>query len=212
MEEGNEAVEDEENGYLDGRNTPEPLVDAPSIGGESEPIEVNSEADLESIADGHDLVHYVCDRLYDYDAIVKSNLHYCEPNLTKLQIINDISEEGHTGLFDGKYYYPRPEKMKSSNPYFSINEDNKLVLVRQQCDQVVRAIKKFDLEKTLKTLLGTTHFNFPQEKAQVSHSFCNESVYGNCNLFFLTGFLKVDVNDVAKVKPNTVDEGSLDSQ
>jgi hypothetical protein len=195
-----EGVDDEEYGYLDGTDVPSQA--------ETQVVELVANEDENDCY----VVPYDPDRIYEYDTILKWDLHACKSNLTKFEIINSFSSE--SGFFSGKFYYPRKDNMKTINTYFSINEDGKLVLIGNQCYRVVETLKKIDLEKILKAKLATTRFNFPQEKATVSHNFCNESVYGHCNLFFLTGFLRVDEadpNQSSAVDVVKIDADSLDS-
>lgn len=122
---------------------------------------------------------------------VRFDLKYCMPNITNSKII-DITLDTKHETVSNTYYYPRENDVHRSNKWYSVNKENKMFLIGKQCEHVIDVLKNKDFENLVRSRINEIQFNFPQEKSIVHEDFCNESIYANCNLIFITGFLRVE--------------------
>ena len=144
------------------------------------------------------------DLVYDYKCI-RYDLKICKPDVSNADIIKDIQKRDP---ILNTLYYPRQCDIVSSNPYFSINQDGKMLLFGEQCVRAIEILKKLDFEQAIKSKLNNINFTLPQEKAIINENFCNESVYGNCKVLFVSGLIKIETtpNSTTKHTVKTIDE------
>ena len=73
-----------------------------------------------------------------------------------------------------------------------IDESGRMVLYLTQQERLRKRIAEVELEKTVKDRLNSIKFHLCQKKAVIDEDFCNESVYGNCTVLFITGFIRMN--------------------
>ena len=123
--------------------------------------------------------------------LFKFDLKVCKPDVSYGNIVDFISKRDSDGLVDRTFYSPRNNTIVSAFKHYSIDEHGKMVLSLQQQKAVMKRIRDLNLEETVKSRLNTIRFNLPQKKTTLNENFCNESVYGNCTVLFVTGFIKM---------------------
>ena len=121
----------------------------------------------------------------------KLDLKVCKPDLSNSKITEMISERDSSGLVGKSFYSPRFNTIVSTSKHFSIDEHGKMVLSNEQQERVIKRIEELDLEEAVKSQMNTICFNLPQKKTILDEHFCNESVYGNMTVMFITGFIKM---------------------
>ena len=134
------------------------------------------------------------DLIYGYNCI-RYDLRVCKPDVSNADIIKDIQKR--EPLLN-TIYYPRECDIADVNPYFSIDKNGRMLLFGKQCDTVIKTLKKLDFEQAIKSKLNYINFTLPQEKAIIEGDFCNESVYGNCKVLFVTGLIKIEATPINK--------------
>lgn len=83
-------------------------------------------------------------------------------------------------------------KIKSNGEFYDIDENDKMLISVNKIDTVLNKLKSMNFIENVIDKMKKTKFNFPQSKEFNEHFFCNENVYGHFNLFYITGFLKID--------------------
>jgi len=119
------------------------------------------------------------------------NLTVSKKILSNKNIIDNIltqCSDNWIGIFN--YHKASKNDIKYEN--YCIDSDGKMYIADDQRQKIIDRIKNIEFENFVKSKLNSTHFNFPQEKKSYTNHFCNESVYGNCTMLFITGFIKIE--------------------
>lgn len=84
------------------------------------------------------------------------------------------------------------KKQKRQSKYYTITEDNKMIITPKHYKHILKKIKEVDLLSNVKSKIKSISFLLPQTKNSYEHNFCNEDVYGNANFLTVYGFLRLE--------------------
>jgi hypothetical protein len=139
--------------------------------------------------------NYVFDEDDDNTAdIINFGLKLYTPNITKQQIFDIINECFGSHNENTKYFKPCIKLNDSVYKYYTIDKNGKMFLNYDQLKYTLNRLNDIDFVNIIKNKLNNIKFVFPQHKSTIDHDFCNESVYSNVNLLYVTGFVRMNDN------------------
>ena len=122
---------------------------------------------------------------------------------TKAAVINSVLHEGYDMLGRGGKTIHLPgiekgrdkEEQDGSTSLFHRNEDGRICFTAQEADRASEFIASIGLEDRVKASLQKKQFVLPQMTESVSANFCNEAVYGNVNILWVCGAIRMEANN-----------------
>jgi hypothetical protein len=91
-----------------------------------------------------------------------------------------------------KYTIANNKESISKYKYYNFDEDGKMFLGPEHFPNLIEKIKKNNLFNKIAGDANDIQFILPQATTEISHSFCNETVYGNTNIITVYGFLRME--------------------
>ena len=122
---------------------------------------------------------------------------------TKAVVLNSVLREGYEMLGRGAntIYLPGIEKNPSkeeqgvSSSLFHHNEEGMICFTAQEADRASEFIASIGLEERVKASLQKKQFVLPQMTESVDANFCNEAVYGNVNILWVCGAIRMEATN-----------------
>lgn len=125
----------------------------------------------------HECNHYIIPGLELYKRKY-TNKHsiiadICKPDFSVYEYIGNIKDEQK-----GKYYH--------------IDKDNKMYIPYDKTGLIIERLQTIGFGNNILPIMKKTKFKFPQQKEYIEHNFCNEDIYGNFKLYYITGFINME--------------------
>lgn len=176
--------------------------------GKLEDYIIEDEIDIEyynSIPDNKPFIfeapYYDRDIRDDNNYIVGSEECFIEGNIIYYSLRHKIYDDSNikllslvTSRVDKHVITKSTDSNGFNNGIYIINSDNKLVINEEHHNNIINKVKNIELYDQIIDNLNNIHIPNPQRSNRTeSENYCNENVYGNFNLIFIYGFLKMDV-------------------
>lgn len=91
---------------------------------------------------------------------------------------------------------------------FHRNEKGEVVFTDKEAERASDFIASSNIEERVKAALQKKHFVLPQETASADKKFCNESIYGNVNILWVCGVVRLDIDSPCQSNPNVAASAS----
>jgi hypothetical protein len=121
-------------------------------------------------------------------------LEICDLNLERVDIVRSVVDRYQLLNTERVYHLPQDtdaHKDKISD-YYYVHKDGRQFLGKKHYPTVLQRIKDVNLFETIKKQLNSINFILPQQKEVISENFCNESIYANMSLLYVSGFLRLE--------------------
>lgn len=126
----------------------------------------------------------------------------CYPVLVNLEIETDFSNEE---IFESIYkedsqsfeiaelpLLTREIQHSEKSKHYSLDSEGKIFVSKENLPDIKKRLSEFDIEKEVISKIQSGVYSFPQRKESINSDFCNEQVYGMCNVIFVNGLLKME--------------------
>ena len=158
-----------------------------------------------------------------------------QPQNLKQKITNMVFENKigkFSDLYDGNSLFHNPgwvvegdgngeDAEDDGESLFHRDENGLVVFSRQEAKRASDYLAELELYDRVKASLQQTKFDLPQKMSHIDYHFCNESVYGNVNILWVTGAVRLDPraeilesSQLAKLKkwPNDMAKAQMEKQ
>ena len=112
----------------------------------------------------------------------------------KSAVANSCINQPHT-KFPKTVYLPgldQEGKADDGTSLFHYNNQGEVAFTEKEAERASDFVASFGLEERVKSSLQKKRFVLPQNTSEVDADFCNESVYGNVNILWVTGVIRME--------------------
>lgn len=138
------------------------------------------------------------------------------PGDTKSAVLNSAVISRHYDLIDDETYNliylpglaSQGKECDDNVSLFHRNEKGEVVFTDKEAERASDFIASSNMEERIKAALQKKRFVLPQETASADNKFCNESIYGNVNILWVCGVVRLDIDSPCQSNPNVAASAS----
>jgi len=115
-----------------------------------------------------------------------------DPAVIVKKLFNDDNMNIIEALKSGNVSTNNDNNNQKLDDYYVIDTKGRLAINPNHFEAIYDKVNNINLYNSLKTMIKTTKFIFPQITHNVEHFFCNEQIYGNFTFLMVYGFMKME--------------------